>query len=434
MLVVTAALQVSEQIKDAGAYAGLASILGLAVLSLLYFGQARELKRLRDWAGRAPERTADLQQQADAAAAVRARRVVAQPAAVPAPMRSPAQTPATAAGAAARPAGPPAAGQAVAPAGALATARPGAAAPAASATAAPGAPAAATPGVAGTPATATPGSRAAPDAAPANGAPPAAPRGQQTQSIPAVDPAPPSAASVRPLTPDVPAAPSSPQPRPPAVASVVAPAPIGPSPPPTDDRPAPLRQVSAATGAPRRRVGAVVAPLLEDERRGPSGRSIGILVGAISALLLVAVLATQVLGGGDDPAPRNSAGTSPTSTGNTFVPPASSGRTDPATPPVAPGDYAVYVLNATQQNGLAAEVAKTLETNGYPTAGTGTAVTSTAMTTQVFFVEGQKRGASAVAKTLDVSAGNVKAVTRGIEVQGPGADVIVQIGADKATP
>jgi len=195
----------------------------------------------------------------------------------------------------------------------------------------------------------------------------------------------------------------------------------------------PLRQVSAATGAPRRRVGAE-APVDEEGAGGPNGRTVGIIVGVITAVLLVAVLATQLLGGGDDPAPTNSPGTSPTSTDNTFVPPASSGGTDAPPPSVDPGDYSVYVLNATQQNGLAAEVAKTLETDGYPTAGTGTAVTSTATTTEVFFLEGQKRGASAVAKTLDVSAGNVKAVSRAIEVQGPGADVIVQIGADKATP
>ena len=43
-------------IKDYGGYAGAASVLGLAVLSLLYFAQAREVKRLREWAGRAPER------------------------------------------------------------------------------------------------------------------------------------------------------------------------------------------------------------------------------------------------------------------------------------------------------------------------------------------------------------------------------------------
>jgi hypothetical protein len=34
----------------------LAAVVGLAVLSALYFSQARDIKRLREWAGRAPER------------------------------------------------------------------------------------------------------------------------------------------------------------------------------------------------------------------------------------------------------------------------------------------------------------------------------------------------------------------------------------------
>src|SRR5213078_3817377 len=58
---VVAALHVSQRIKDYGSYAGFACVLGLAVLSLLYFAQAREVKRLREWAGRAPERDAELQ-------------------------------------------------------------------------------------------------------------------------------------------------------------------------------------------------------------------------------------------------------------------------------------------------------------------------------------------------------------------------------------
>src|SRR3954453_9122091 len=53
-----AALSVNDKIQTIGAIAGLAAIPGLAVLSLLYFGQAREVKRLREWAGRAPERAA----------------------------------------------------------------------------------------------------------------------------------------------------------------------------------------------------------------------------------------------------------------------------------------------------------------------------------------------------------------------------------------
>ena len=429
MLVVTAALQVSEQIKDAGAYAGLASILGLAVLSLLYFGQARELKRLRDWAGRAPERTADLQEQADAAAAVRARRVVAQPMVAPA-VRSPAQTPATAAGAAARPAGSVTAGAAATPAAA-----PGATAPGATATpgpTAPGAPATAAPGVAGAAGAGTLGSPAAPNAAAANGAPAPASRGQETQSIPAVGSPPPTPAAAKPLSPV--AAPSPPASRPPAVPSVVAPTPIGPSPPPAHDSPMPLRQVSAATGVPRRRAGAEPIAVDQEDAGGPSGRTIAIVIGVTTTLLLVAVLATQLVGGGDDSATKRSARTTPTSTDNTFVAPSSTRGTETATPAADPSDYTVFVLNGTQRNGIAAEVGKTLETDGFVIADKGNAAVNSVPTTEVFYLEGQKRGASAIAKKLGVSAENVKRADSAISVQGPGADVIVQIGADKATP
>jgi hypothetical protein len=45
-----------DLLERVGSYAGLAAFLGLAVLALLYFSQARDVRRLRDWAGRAPER------------------------------------------------------------------------------------------------------------------------------------------------------------------------------------------------------------------------------------------------------------------------------------------------------------------------------------------------------------------------------------------
>jgi len=48
-----------ELIKEIGAVAGLGAFLGMAILSLLYFSQARDVRRLRDWAGRAPERDAE---------------------------------------------------------------------------------------------------------------------------------------------------------------------------------------------------------------------------------------------------------------------------------------------------------------------------------------------------------------------------------------
>src|SRR3954454_17266235 len=94
------AFSISHQIEQIGAIAGFAAILGLAVLSLLYFAQAREVKRLREWAGRAPERDAELQQRVAEEAARRATHPAAPPSAARrAPPRPAASAPATAAAA-----------------------------------------------------------------------------------------------------------------------------------------------------------------------------------------------------------------------------------------------------------------------------------------------------------------------------------------------
>jgi hypothetical protein len=62
-------LKVIEQI---GAFAGLAAFLGLAVLALLSFTQGRDLRRLREWAGSAPERDSERKEATSAVAAQRA--------------------------------------------------------------------------------------------------------------------------------------------------------------------------------------------------------------------------------------------------------------------------------------------------------------------------------------------------------------------------
>jgi len=96
------ALSISDKIEQYGAYAGFAAVLGLAILSLLYFAQAREVKRLREWAGTAPERDAAAAAAQTAAAQPQAvRRVTPQPqAAAQAATPRPTATPATPAGAA----------------------------------------------------------------------------------------------------------------------------------------------------------------------------------------------------------------------------------------------------------------------------------------------------------------------------------------------
>src|SRR3954468_1903845 len=74
--IIAAGLGLSDRIEKYGSYAGLAAVLGLAVLSLLYFAQAREVKRLREWAGRAPERAAEMESRVTEQAQ---KKVVAQP-------------------------------------------------------------------------------------------------------------------------------------------------------------------------------------------------------------------------------------------------------------------------------------------------------------------------------------------------------------------
>ena len=59
-------------IEQIGAFAGLAAFLGLAVLALLSFAHGRDIRRLRDWAGSAPEREAERKESTSAIAAQRA--------------------------------------------------------------------------------------------------------------------------------------------------------------------------------------------------------------------------------------------------------------------------------------------------------------------------------------------------------------------------
>jgi hypothetical protein len=61
-----------ELIKQIGAFAGLAAFLGLAVLAMLAFSQGRDLRRLREWAGSAPERDSERKESTSEAASKRA--------------------------------------------------------------------------------------------------------------------------------------------------------------------------------------------------------------------------------------------------------------------------------------------------------------------------------------------------------------------------
>jgi hypothetical protein len=53
--------QLKDILLNLGAIAGFAGMIGLAVLAMLYFSQARDVRRLREWAGREPERAGEIE-------------------------------------------------------------------------------------------------------------------------------------------------------------------------------------------------------------------------------------------------------------------------------------------------------------------------------------------------------------------------------------
>jgi len=61
-----------ELIEQIGVFAGLAAFLGLALLAMVAFSQARDIRRLREWAGSAPERDAERKDATSTVAAKRA--------------------------------------------------------------------------------------------------------------------------------------------------------------------------------------------------------------------------------------------------------------------------------------------------------------------------------------------------------------------------
>lgn len=65
---------VPEIVVEIGAVAGIAAFLGISLVTIILLVMARDVRRLRDWAGRAPEREAEEREEALAAAAARAER------------------------------------------------------------------------------------------------------------------------------------------------------------------------------------------------------------------------------------------------------------------------------------------------------------------------------------------------------------------------
>jgi hypothetical protein len=460
-----AAFSVPSQVETVGALAGLAAILGLAVLSMLYFAQARELKRLREWAGRAPERAAELQSQATAGVP---RRVTPQPVPNRAAQRTPTPVPTP------RPAGAPAPGAPAAAGAAGATAAAAAAAAKPGATAAPGAAGApgtppAAPGT-GKPATAA-ATAAAAGTTPANGqtgtpgapATPASPDEAAKPGEEAAQPAQAPAGETKPAaalddtmigappsddeetgeqaTTAQPAAkPAVPQPLPvPPGARTQPPRPATPATPaarPATPRPraaAPLRSTSPSATIPPRGGGRGAPPAGGD---GPSrGLRIGLVVGAIVLVLAAGIFAfTQLTGGdGDKTSGSRTATAKTTREGNTIAPSGNGNAktTDEAAQPK--GETTVAVLNGTTVPGLARGVADKLLAAGYKIGTVTNAPDQQRAATQVAYASGQQATARQVARTIDAGTDAIAPIDEVTQATaGSDAMIVVTVGADQS--
>jgi hypothetical protein len=399
------AVSVGDRIEQYGAYAGFASVLGLAVLSLLYFAQAREVKRLREWAGRAPERAAELEARVQSEAQ---KRVVAQPIAPAAPAAQSAATAATPAGQAGK----------TAPAGAPATAaaatqiiKPPAATPAGNGV----------PPKDGEGATATPAEGA--EAKEGEAAKPGAPATEKPAAPAAGTPAAPAAGAPAAPAPATPAGAT-----PPPGAKPAAP-PAAPKPAPKPEPAVPLR-VSQPTATVPPRGGARTPEPAGDHR---SGRQIlAVVAPAVVVLGFLVFIGVNVLGGDDEPTRPNEIVETVTD-GAEPAPGEDDTTAPPASEPVDRGAVTVSVLNGTTVPGLARAVADKLVASKFTELGTVTnAADQTRSATIIEFVSGARDEALEVARVVKVGADAVQPMTEATRViAGQGADVVVTVGADQ---
>jgi len=402
------ALSIHHFISSVGADAGFASIIGLAVLVLLYFAQARETSSLRDQAELAAQRVAQLESRL--AHAVTAQPQVAPPPSGVAPMPT-------------------------------AYRRPGGLIPAA-------------------PVQSVPAVAAASPSPPAGvGAPPLS---AATKLIPTPAVQPPVIGA-----PGVAAARiSTPMPGLPPVAAPAAAVPSSPlgtlpsgSPSPMDRivTPRPATAAGGATATNGTGEHAVVPPpiplppfpprsavpagpsILGDFRDRVDGGSNDLArvltgVAAFAVLAAIVVVLLSLTSGGS---PSHSA-SSPSTPAVSNAPTAHSTKAKPKQAAVDPSAVTVAVLNGTPVAGLAKSFATQLGAAGYQQGTVANAATQTQPTTTVEYAAGDQRDAAAVARTLKLGSSSIQPITSDVQAlacpqtTACTVNVVVTLGADES--
>jgi hypothetical protein len=432
------ALSISNSFTKAGAIAAFAALVGIAVLSLLVFSQAREIKRLREWAGRAPERAAETEQRVSADAAARLQRGPTPPLAAGArvvPRKTPlVSAPVSTAVNATASAAVPAAGVTPASAAVAATPPAGETPVAADANTTPAVPVAVeskaeepapdvfpqTPVPAGEPSTNT-------EAKPGEQAPTPS-EAQGGGGAPLPSPAPSPVASEPANAPES-AAPA------PATAAAAARSPLPPSPsaPSPAVRRIPSRTVAvvdppvaAARTTTRPPVGASGPKYFKPERS--PARAVVLVVGGLIVVVLALVFAVSALKGGGGSS-ATSTPTQSSATGEASQSPET--RTSTHRAAANPTDTTVTVLNGTGTAGLAHHLASDLQQGGYSQAAASASIPQgTHPTTVVEYTHGHRADAQAVARSLNVT--QVQPIESSIAALAGPATVVVLAGADQA--
>ena len=372
------ALSVHHFISSVGADAGFAAIIGLAILILLYFAQARETTTLREHAYEAADRI----QQLEARVGQLTRGAGPEPPAEEVPPAQPARV-----SAAASPPPPARAPSSDSPSRSTPVAPAGVGAPALSAA-----------------------TKLIPTAAPA-GAVAMATDGPGDSTTVAAEPS-------------ITARDERSGPRPATVAGAANGASQSRSPAGATATPPPRVQVRPGGAPPGRR------PTSQARTRQPQGGGPNrLLVGGLAATAIVVVVVVVVV--------LTSGGASSSKTHTTSTTNAQSSR--PARKTVVnPSAVTVAVLNGTSTPGLAGSVATKLSDKGYKQGTVATASDQTATTTTVAYLPGFRRDAVSVATTLKVGAGSVQPIqsaAQAVACPPPAAcpaNVVVTVGSDLA--
>ncbi|MGN6372901.1 MAG: LytR C-terminal domain-containing protein [Solirubrobacteraceae bacterium] len=436
----TLAISLSNSFTKVGAIAAFAALVGIALLSLLVFSQAREIKRLREWAGRAPERAAERDQRIATDASARTQRDRVAPTA-PGARVIPRATPlvsapvssavATAANAAAN------SGSTTGLSTAEHAAEPSATQPEAQ-------PSTEEPSTPASEAEKQPDSEKQPDpeSQPQPDKQPEEPQAQTPEQEPAQPQAPASPAPATAAARAASAPTRAPLPPAPAKQAAVAAAstrpasavaasarPAGAAAPAGRQAPAASTRrnvsIGGAASAARRNGQAEQGPTYY-KREGSGKRGVlPIVAGVVVAVVLAVLVISSLKGGGSHPSAssRQSASSGATSRSG-----AAGGSSEGAT---NPGAMNVVVLNGTSTAGLAHHLASDLQQSGYSNAAASGAVPSgTHPTTVVEYSSGHRADAKRVAKALAVT--QVQPMESSVASLAGSAQIVVIAGADQA--